>query len=420
MGITATLLASHVTADATAIASITTAAFNSTGYTHLAVWMKHEGTPTVMTASDNKGSLFSKLVQVNHSNNDLSSVWAYGKIGTPGTSHTVTLSVEADKPYQRLAVYGLVADSGRISIRAFDQAQGTATTAVDAGSLVTSVPTVSLMCVGPYTALTYTPSSGWTEDLDNDIFCASRSDSTGTFDPACTMSISSSWVANAVSFNDAANGADFPTTGILDNFNRADQGPPPSASWDYPIGSFAPNGLSVISNTLGRTPSNFGGTYWSASTFGADTEFYVTISTMVGSDTIDIGLLLRIQSPGSGGTGGAGMDGYYVSFMRNSPNYQLIFYRIDNAVFTQLGVTQTPGNLVVGDKIGIRMVGNEIQAYRNTGTGWFVYGAPMSDGTYTGAGYVGTIIADPTGRLDDAGGGTAILTTAFPARWATA
>lgn len=212
----------------------------------------------------------------------------------------------------------------------------------------------------------------------------------------------------------------FPTTSILDNFNRTDEGPPPSASWDYPIASFVPNGLSVISNTLGRTPSNFGGAYWSASTFGPDSELYGTISTMVGSDTIDFGLLLRIQSPGSGGAGGAGMDGYYVSFTRNSPNYQLLIYRIDNAVFTQLGTTQTPGNLVVGDKIGAQIIGNSIQAYRDSGSGWASYGTPETDSTYSGAGYVGVVIADPTGRMDDVGGGTVVGGITFPARWATA
>lgn len=209
----------------------------------------------------------------------------------------------------------------------------------------------------------------------------------------------------------------FPTTSILDNFNRTDEGPPPSASWDFPIGSFVPNGLSVISNTVGRTPNNFGGAYWVASVFGPNSEIYGTITTMVGSDTIDFGLVLRIQSPGSGGAGGAGMDGYFVSFIRNSPNFQLQFYRIDNAVFTQLGTTQTPGNLVVGDKIGVQMIDDSIQAYRDAGGGWAAYGTPETDGTYSGAGYVGLVIADPTGRMDDVGGGTAVIGGIFPARW---
>lgn len=210
----------------------------------------------------------------------------------------------------------------------------------------------------------------------------------------------------------------FPTTSILDTFNRADEGPPPSSSWDYPIASFVPNGLSVISNTVGRTPNNFGGAYWSASTFGPDSEIYGTITTMVGSDTIDFSLCLRIQSPGSGGSGGAGMDGYLVSFIRNTPNYQLQFYRIDNAVFTQLGSTQTPGNLSVNDKIGVQMIGNSMQAYLDSGSGWATYGTAETDpgSTYSGAGYVGVIIADPTGRMDDVGGGT-MVASVFPARW---
>ena len=39
----------------------------------------------------------------------------------------------------------------------------------------------------------------------------------------------------------------FPTTGLLDDFNRADEGPPPSASWSISYGG--PHGeLKVSSN----------------------------------------------------------------------------------------------------------------------------------------------------------------------------
>lgn len=199
----------------------------------------------------------------------------------------------------------------------------------------------------------------------------------------------------------------FPTTGILDDFNRADA-TPASANWDYHLNStfWGCPPISVISNQGGLATSNYGDSYWAAATFGPDVEVYATVAALPGSGT-DQFLEFRIQSPGTGGTAPADGDSYGVSFKNTAPD-ELMFYRCDNSSYTQLGATQTPGNLSVGDKIGVEMIGDTIQAYRYTGGAWAAYGSPETDSTYTVAGYIGGGFGDYIGRWDDFGGGTVV------------
>lgn len=182
---------------------------DSSGYTHIACFAKHETTPTsVITVADNKGSgAYNMLTMQSHGTDPIAGVIGWVKIGTPGTSHTVTASFDAGTAsvdYRRIHVWGINAGTGDISVDAQTTATGSGTTP-DAGSLVTSAATVSFMGVGEFAATTYTPSSGWTEDYDaNSSFAASREDaSSGTFDPFCTSS-SMSWICCAASFKESA------------------------------------------------------------------------------------------------------------------------------------------------------------------------------------------------------------------------
>lgn len=182
---------------------------DSTGYTHIACFAKHETTPSsVITVSDNKGSgAYNMLTAESHGTDPIAGVIGWVKIGTPGTSHTVTASFDggtASVDYRRIHVWGINAGTGEISVDAQATAEGSGTTP-DAGSLVTSAATVSFMGVGEFAATTYVPSSGWTEDYDaNSSFVASRADaSSGTFDPFCTSS-SMSWICCAASFKESS------------------------------------------------------------------------------------------------------------------------------------------------------------------------------------------------------------------------
>lgn len=179
---------------------------DSTGYTHLVVFVKHEQEPNTITVADNKGSgAYNMLTKVDHTNNDLSSRMGWVKIGTPGATHTITATFGSAKTYRAIAVWGVNSGTGELALDVESTAQGTGT-AIDAGSLVTTAATVSFMGVGPYALVTYTAGSGWTEDLDNVIHAQSRSDASGTLDPVCTASSSMNWTANSASFKEAAGG----------------------------------------------------------------------------------------------------------------------------------------------------------------------------------------------------------------------
>jgi hypothetical protein len=65
----------------------------------------------------------------------------------------------------------------------------------------------------------------------------------------------------------------FPTTGILDDFNRADAGPPPSASWTTPAGE---TGLVVSGNQCESDAGGPGWGAWNTIASGADCEVYAT------------------------------------------------------------------------------------------------------------------------------------------------
>lgn len=189
---------------------------------------------------------------------------------------------------------------------------------------------------------------------------------------------------------------------LLDDFNRADVGPPPSASWTDKVLSADANGLKVLSNVLapGGAPTVPASSYWSAATFGPDVQAYVTVSTV---GTAQVRCWARVANPGAVGT----TNGYFVN---NIPATSLRIFRVDNDVATQL--TSNLGAAAgSGDKFGIECAGTKISAYLFTAGSWSQT-ASITDATYSAAGYVGLrISSDAAGRLDDFSAGT---TSTYP------
>lgn len=184
----------------------------------------------------------------------------------------------------------------------------------------------------------------------------------------------------------------FPTTGLLDQFDRADEGPPPSANWTNDIFGAGNNGLSVISNECGSSAGVANG-YWSPVAFGPDCEVYCTVAVAPLADTGKIRLYLRLQNIGTGTT-----DGYLTELPKALGS--VIIYRVDNAGITLLDFVSTPA-FAAGDVLGFEAVGTALTVYKN--------GAAIiatTDATYAGAGYVGVQLPDTTTRIDNFGGGT--------------
>jgi len=200
----------------------------------------------------------------------------------------------------------------------------------------------------------------------------------------------------------------FPTTPILDNFNRANEGPPPSASWTLDAPRSGSASAEVVSNQCGDSGGGEGGCW--GTQFGPDVEMYMTVATLPNATQAQ--LYVRLNPKGAAVT-----TGYQVTFLRNDPNSSFAFYRWDSGAQTQIGsFTDPSGTWADGYKIGVSMIGSVLSAYIDKGSGW-TFMASASDGTYTAAGYIGFRNNSTTQVYDDFGGGTvAVADTSVHAR----
>ncbi len=178
-------------------------------------------------------------------------------------------------------------------------------------------------------------------------------------------------------------------TTVIDNFNRASLG----ANWT--TGSwYGDSALSIISSTLLGCASDWGGGYYSATSYGPDVDLIVDVSTITSGQPI--GLFGRLDASNT-------PSGY--KFMAYGAGSYIA--RVDAGSDTQLGLTFTC-TPVAGDKLGLEIIGgtgNNITAHLYHSAAWSAP-ATRSDGTYTGAGYFGLEIGKLDDRLDNLSGGT--------------
>jgi len=194
----------------------------------------------------------------------------------------------------------------------------------------------------------------------------------------------------------------FPTTGLLDDFTRANEGPPPSSSWDYFTLDGWPGGLVVSSNACVAASAGYRSSYWKTS-YGPASEAYVTLSTLGASSDI-VWLTLRGASLGSGGGGGSSGT-LYLAQLTFGASPKLDMYRRDSGSWNAMG-TQDTVAISTGDKFGFEGISGTFQAYRYTGGSWATYGASRSDSTYSNAGPIAVGMLNTTCVIDDFSGGT--------------
>jgi hypothetical protein len=182
---------------------------------------------------------------------------------------------------------------------------------------------------------------------------------------------------------------------VLDNFNRADG----AVGANFSTFSASDAALPIASNQVRKGASLSSG-LWNPSTFGPDSECFVTLGTLVTSDT-EFSLYARMT-----GSQGA-YNGYQLRYSVSSGGFQIT--RINANV--QGNATELVNYAwAVGDKVMIRCVGSTILgAIQPGGTGpWYTI-VQTVDPTYTAAGMVGlrmTTDTSGTFRVDDLGGGT--------------
>lgn len=180
----------------------------------------------------------------------------------------------------------------------------------------------------------------------------------------------------------------FPTTGILDNFNRTNANP---LDGNWVNGFWGDNNMKLVSNALMGAVNGWNGAYYNTS-YGADQECYITLTTK--NATLSLILMVR-----SGGTLTSSPNGYafYVSGTTGS------IRRVTSGSGTTLGATFTVAP-ASGVKYGISVIGDTIAAYENTAGTWTEL-ASRTDSTYTEAGYLAIEVNPNSDIWDDFGGG---------------
>lgn len=191
----------------------------------------------------------------------------------------------------------------------------------------------------------------------------------------------------------------FPTTPVLDNFNRADGSL--GANWVNPTGGCYHGELAIISSQCAQAGDTGYGTMSAYNTsFGPDCEFYVT-ATAVTAGVSQIQLYIRSSANLDGSCSGNGYD-LKVSFWNTGSNNELLLRRLSD--YAVLGAYHAVP--VAGDSFGIQAIGNAIKVFYKPSAGSWSEVISATDSTTTGAGYSGLMLNDTSLRLDNFGGGT--------------
>lgn len=204
----------------------------------------------------------------------------------------------------------------------------------------------------------------------------------------------------------------FPTTSILDNFNRADGAI--GGSWTAPMwtGDGTPQ-ISTNQLTGAANVGNYYDAYWNASSFGPDTEAYVTIATRGNAGNADE---LYIDVRGTPGT----VTSYQLDIAMGSPNDTWQVIKTVSGAGSTLGATYTSQNISAGDSVGIEVTGSSTVTiniyYKPSGGSWtLLFSRTDSTSPITAAGRISIGVKNNIYRLDDYGGGTIVAASGpFP------
>ena len=176
----------------------------------------------------------------------------------------------------------------------------------------------------------------------------------------------------------------FPTvTTVLDNFNRAN---PIGGDWTADVAGFGGTEMSIASDTIldPCSNSNYGDGYWDITTFGPDTEVYITlVSELLGTNGT-LQLFARMVTPGS-----AAADGYELTVTKTAGSATWQLYEILNGAETPIGSSATQA-IALTEKVGLEIISDAIKGYHYTGGAW--NSTPIvstTDATYGSENYCG-------------------------------
>lgn len=196
----------------------------------------------------------------------------------------------------------------------------------------------------------------------------------------------------------------FPTvTTVLDDFNRANEGPPPTG-WSTVSGT----GFSVVSNQCKLASGTSGLSRRTGSgDFGADCEHYATLATKAGAAGRYAGVAARFSNSAN--------TAYWVFLVESAGTDTWEIWKYVAGVSTQLGATITGPEVTAGDKIGIECNGTTISAYVFQSSAWTLVGS-RTDSAISAGGRTGLYMDQTTGIWDDISGGTTVPASTFVPR----
>lgn len=174
---------------------------------------------------------------------------------------------------------------------------------------------------------------------------------------------------------------------LLDDFNRSNTGPPPSASWNAGSLTTGTSQLQVVSNALKRGGAGFGSCVWGTQ-LGPDVIVVLTIAT-VGDFAIDV----RAKEINA-----ATYDSYELNYTSSTHTFEII--RILNNGSTSL-VNTTSITLTAGDKVAFLALGTTLAAAVFQSGAWSADILSTTDSNYALAGYVGIWANGTTPVFDD-------------------
>jgi glycosyl hydrolase family 114 len=181
----------------------------------------------------------------------------------------------------------------------------------------------------------------------------------------------------------------FPSTGLLDNFDRSDG--PVGSNW-----SGTTSGYTIAGNQL---DVNLGADiYWSPSLFGVDQEAYVTLST-IDTNAAEIDLILKSQSSTAVAPG-------QIQVVYKPSNNSVTIWTYSTSTGWQQQGTSMSATFINSDVLGARALSNgQVEVYKNSTllgsrsvTSWLYY---------ANGGYIGLFhLTASNTLLDNFGGGT--------------
>lgn len=207
----------------------------------------------------------------------------------------------------------------------------------------------------------------------------------------------------------------FPTTPILDDFNRSDGAI--GSNWTSPALQSADVAPTILTNVAIGGASAYGSAYWNPETFGPDSEVYMTIAAAASSWT-NGQLTCRAQDINT-----ASQDEYQLVI---SSTNGLDVYRTIND--SQSAVLLALDDILgAGDSVGmcVKTQGDDnlIEIWTETGSGWTEVGNVVDTGANTSfpvianAGYIAFSVfgnSAITRSIDNFGGGTVVTTPPEP------